>query len=485
MRYQLSGQRIVISMLLVLTGCLMTILTIQFGMDKFLLFAALLAAAAVFLIVRPYIQSEGFTMLVFYVLIASTFFNNALISVNLGFFTLFPYRLMLIVLGIVLIARHFNDGILTDLWRKNQTKEIHTFFIFWLAYGLLSLLWAESVKDGIKGYSLLFMGVFLVFTVGIYFNRLNRLSTFYYIWVVMSLLLCAIGFWNNLTHQHLPSSSLFEGPAYKQHYPTSVFVNQNDFATYLTITVFLFLAMLKNSPHGFWKITGAVGFLSSLFLIFATDSRAGMLGVAVGLAAYFFLLLPRILRKISIYAAGIGAGLGFILFFSTIYEKVASILAGPATSDFSVVLNSNEVRVNLIKNAVNHMLETYGFGVGAGNAEYYIGNYRVFDTENIINVHNWYAEILMNYGFIIFIGYITIYAYLVFSLLKGYSRKMHANEKMLIEALFAGMAAFLVSSISPSSVSNLYFHWVLVAFAVALVNYIRIRKKQEDPFTRS
>ncbi len=51
------------------------------------------------------------------------------------------------------------------------------------------------------------------------------------------------------------------------------------------------------------------------------------------------------------------------------------------------------------------------------------------------------------------------------------------QPKMIIEGLFAAMLSFLVSSISPSSVSNLYFHWVFLGLVIAAVNILKNKQR--------
>ncbi|MET1176391.1 hypothetical protein ABWU89_32780, partial [Paenibacillus amylolyticus] len=74
---------------------------------------------------------------------------------------------------------------------------------------------------------LLAMGMFFVFLVVMFFQKMDRILAFYYIWLVMTVFLMVIGFYNHFTLFHLQSSTLYNGPHYKQLYPTSVFFNQN------------------------------------------------------------------------------------------------------------------------------------------------------------------------------------------------------------------------------------------------------------------
>ena len=72
--------------------------------------------------------------------------------------------------------------------------------------------------------SLLAMGMGFVFLVVMYIQRMDQVVTFYSIWLVMTVFVMGIGFYNHFTLNHLPNTSLYLGPAYKQHYPTAVFL---------------------------------------------------------------------------------------------------------------------------------------------------------------------------------------------------------------------------------------------------------------------
>jgi len=137
------------------------------------------------------------------------------------------------------------------------------------------------------------------------------------------------------------------------------------------------------------------------------------------------------------------------------------------------------VRLNLLKNDLHFVLETFGFGVGAGNIPFYLKNEAIYDTNHVLEVHNWLAEIIGNFGIVIFCGYITLYLYLFYSLYKVYKAKRGLEQKGIMEACMLGLISFLVSSISPSSVSNLYFHWVFLGFVISTVNVLKNNQSKQ------
>jgi len=76
--------------------------------------------------------------------------------------------------------------------------------------------------------------------------------------------------------------------------------------------------------------------------------------------------------------------------------------------------------MNLIRNGLVFLSSTFGFGVGAGNIEYWMEHNPVYNTSSITNMHNWWIEILVAYGVIIFILYIVFFAKLFMNFYRKY-----------------------------------------------------------------
>ncbi|ABV63860.1 teichuronic acid biosynthesis protein TuaE [Bacillus pumilus] len=438
----------------------------------------LLILAAALVLMKLYMNGEQIFMSAIYLLTTLTFLNNAFFSISAGFFSLFLYRIMLIAAFALFIWRMREKGTYISQWQQIRVKGILGFFSAWFLYGLISLLWAHSVTDGLKYMSLLAMGMGFVFLVVMYIQRMDQVVTFYSIWLVMTVFVMGIGFYNHFTLNHLPNTSLYLGPAYKQHYPTSVFFNQNDFATFLSISFFLYLACMRQMKNGYIKAFGLLGAIAALYLILLTESRASLLGIFAGVAIYVWLLLPRVLKKWSIIAASGLVVIGIAVFSAKIYSTFYDLfLASQIAHSFSEPLPSNIARANLMKNAWHFFTNSYGFGVGAGNVSYYLAHFSIFDTDQVVEVHNWLLELMTNFGFAVMLGYISLYAYLMFTLYKQYKWADTRSAKMIIEGLFAAMLSFLVSSISPSSISNLYFHWVFLGLVIAAVNMLKNKQR--------
>ncbi|GHH99508.1 teichuronic acid biosynthesis protein TuaE [Neobacillus kokaensis] len=405
-----------------------------------------------------------------YILVISTFLNQSLVSIDVGFFNLFLYRVVLIAAAAFFIFHIVKEKNLPQYWKEVNVKGVLFFLVFWLAYGAVSLLWAKSIIEGIKALFLLGLGISFIFLAVFTFTRMTHLFWFYGIWLFMTVMLLVIGLMNHFTQIQLPTSTLYGAPEYKRSYPTAVFFNQNDFATFLTISFFFYLSLAKNSKQEWFKTAGLLLAILCTVIIYWTESRASLLGVGFGLVAYTYILLPKVLKKIAVIGGTVAFTFGVLVFSGKIVEKFASMLSASDAYLSNEILPSNIARINLLKNTLYYFVESFGFGVGAGNIPFYLKNESIYATNHVVEVHNWLAEIMGNYGIFVLLGYVTMYAYLLFQLYKFYQAQCSWKHKLMLEAGMMGMVGFLVSSISPSSVSNLFFHWVFLGFVISMVS---------------
>ena len=128
-------------------------------------------------------------------------------------------------------------------------------------------------------------------------------------------------------------------------------------------------------------------------------------------------------------------------------------------------------RMNLAKNGLRFLLSTWGFGVGAGNVEFWMKTKGQFDTGNKINIHNWFLEVLVNYGVFIFVGYLIFFAgiaYKVFTLINQH--KDDQIMKVLGVSILGVMIGFIFASISPSSIMAYRPHWMIYAIGLSYIN---------------
>ncbi|MEK4869912.1 O-antigen ligase family protein [Niallia sp. FSL W8-1348] len=411
-----------------------------------------------------------------YALLLSTFLNQSIISINIGPFSIFLYRILLILAIVLYIS--------TALYRKRVIEDFYNsripfiwlFFGGWILYGVISVLWSVSIMASLKYMSLLVMGIAFVYLANRTFKTRRQLQYFLAGWLGMTVLLVGIGFVNYCFSIQLPSSGLYGASSYKLSYPTAVFFNQNDFAVYLGISFFFFVAVGKNAKRTMLKGCMLIFSMLVILLIYLTESRAALLALVGGGLVYLFLLIPKRWKRLTLQIICGLVLLGGLFVANRGIVKVQNLIESAEQYELNEVLPSNLARINLLRNTFSYLLDSYGFGIGAGNIPYYLEHKSYFPTGNVYQVHNWFAEIAGNFGLVTLLGYVIMLIYAWFAFYRIYEKVSSRTDKMLLEACMVGMVSFLISSISPSSVMNLYFHWVFLGFILSTLSVYKNRK---------
>lgn len=400
-------------------------------------------------------------------------------SVSVGPIHIFPYRIFLIFMWLLFVGNIFliNNGRLNLSHIK--VKLYLQFFALWLAYAFLSITWAADKVAAFKNIIFLFAGISIVFFLVYYFRYLNHLKWLYWLWLLIFIALIPIGVWEVITGNHLSVSGLLnideDGFRFA---PTTVFTNQNDFATHIALTLPMVLVWIRYFPNLYSRASGVLVFIAGLLLLILTSSRANYLGVLSGLIFWFIFLLKL---KTKFNALTIAAFIYLLIvlvfpaqlsdYLAIVDRDMSSLSAiGSQTDDEGI----NE-RLNLIKNALSFTIKSAGFGVGAGNVEYYMVNYPIYPVGETTNVHNWWLEILANYGVVILGGYCILYISLFLNLWRAYKRVSNCTERMICEALLVGWLIFFMGSISSSSIIAFAPQWIYLGFVLAFLNYSRIK----------
>ncbi len=420
---------------------------------------------------------------ILYLVIIFAFTGPLFFSIEVGSIHLFPYRFLLLFAWMFFLSYIFmNKGKL--IISNIKVREYLQFLAFWCIYAFFSLIWALSKPFAVRQIMFLLMGFSVIFFIVYYFSNIKDLKRSYYLWVLILVALIPIGMWENLTGNHLSVSGLIGAPLVNKYMPSTVFGNPNDFATYIALSIPFIVSLIHYTKRIFVRLFGILVFSISFYLLIKTLSRANYIVIILEFIFFLvFLLSTRVRFKVILTICLVLLVL-FIVNLNTIlvqnllrnniiFQQIQSIL-----SLWSLEYDSTRIRINLIKNSLVFLQNSLGFGVGAGNAEYYMANYAIYNTWGLTNPHNWWVEILVNYGVVVFIGYILYYFSLFRNLYKIYFRLKDRLEKMICEALILGLFGFLFASISSSSIFALGFNWLFFAFALAFLNYYRNKPKE-------
>ena len=426
---------------------------------------------------RCAINIENIQKILLYITIIAGFIGPAFLIFPIGPIHFFPYRILLPLLWFVLVIQILvNRGKLAISHIK--VRPYLQFLGLWLAYAILSMGWAFSKSDAVRDIIFLFMSVSVIYFTVYYLNDYKDLDRLYRLWFIVFGALLVLGVWEHLTWQHLPVSVYYlESRPYLKYLPTGVFDNPNDYATYLALSIPFAVGLVRYTKSILIRLLGLATIVVAFYFIVIVGSRANILAVLLEIA-FFVLFMTNIKQKFKIVVIAIICTIIAITFFPSIilpfFSEFSEQLSSLILRD-QYRLDSVSIRLNLIKNGLMFLYSTFGFGVGAGNAEYWMSNFPIYNTLGILNPHNWWLEILVNYGILIFFGYIAMYIGIMKNLFHIWRKASNHKERMIAESLLLSLIGFLFASISSSSIIAFNPQWLLFAFALAFLNMKRNR----------
>ena len=398
--------------------------------------------------------------ILFYLVVITGFFGVALFPLDIGPFKLFPYRILFVLLLPLFVIRLLIKEKLNIF--NSSIKWYLIFLIFWLGYSIISLAWTMSKTDAVKDIVFLFMGITLIFFICFYTRNEKDLINIYYLCCVAFVSLICIGIWEVITGKHLSSSLFYTYPPF--FIPTGTFYNQNDYATFLALYIPFAIGLIFYSRKLALKIIGVLSIIASVYLIILKHCISGLLAVILEVLA---LIVLYIIKKRKSY------------WLAILIPAVCIVIVWqyPFIHQYIQQMASVGERINLIRNGIHFLCCTFGFGVGAGNIEYWMVNYPMYDVK-VLNIHNWWAEILAEYGIFVFAGYVLFYFDIIYQLIKTYLSTTSCFMKLLCTTLILSLCGFFVACIGPSSFLNITAQWYIFGIALAFLKHITSTEEQ-------
>lgn len=309
------------------------------------------------------------------------------------------------------------------------------------------------------------------------FSRITTISSLLIYYVVTLI----VSFWEIRTAHHLGHSS--EGGLHPQPIPTAFFYGPNHLGAALALMFpfVLFLFLLKPSARSI--VLSGVMSLGGLYVLYKTGSRGGELALFMEFFG-LVIILPRRYKPYAMISLGIllavlVTGLWYVThlpaqdklpfalekfrhlahLFHPTFHKVTPT-QGPG---------SLQIRLALLESGY-HALLHHPWGLGPRGAEryylYYVHHKSPYNTYGVIDAHNMWLEIAIDFGWLGIGLYIIFYSMLLRGL---YRLRQHPDPvlRYLSWAGFISLIGFLIGSVSPSSVMiGFNIMWIVYGMAI-------------------
>ena len=343
------------------------------------------------------------------------------------------------------------------------------FFFFWLCIAFMSVWRSEAIN--LWAYYILYLSITILAIQ--FFNTISSERVFDLAARAFSFALLIhvlIGLYEVTHHRYL-----FEVGSFSKRYygktAVSIFHNPNDYSTFLIVLLPFSIYCMTHARRFGEKIINAGIIIASVVLLILGESRLAIIALFL-MGGMIYIALVRKSRYRFLCDA-------FLIFMAAVIILTPSVRSwiGRVLRNNTLNLNSNSdiIRVNLIKNGLAFLKQTYGFGVGAGNLYDWFKFRSVYNIGNILYMHNWYIEILATFGILLFVLYMIFHIRILIDLFR-----QAAKEKNILGIHVAYLSSFLCFSImSISSSTNVYSEWVWMYLALLCSYCVFYRKRGE------
>lgn len=357
---------------------------------------------------------------------------------------------------------------------------IMRFLLVWVAEALVSVLWAPDRMSALRYVYY----IFLIFGICVLFHCFlcrENLITFSHFMVVVLLICNLIAFWEMRTGNHLLKNYLSTPSRLRllKFVPGGFYLNPNDFATFIIQIIPFSFAGAFSSKRAI-RILSAFNFVASFVTICATQSRTQII-LLLGMFLFYMLAIPK--RRALAYGALACAAMTLLYFIDpdmkTVITKALESVSGEALLSIEALEGASvSTRMNLMKNAGHILLDTFGFGIGAGCHRSVMSAYSAmyFDTRGVEVMHNLLGELFADYGIIVGALFVVTIISACRSMLHIYktTKDTETHEvRILSLVLLYSFGMFAVCGMSSSSILQLSSVWLTFCFTSVFIKLFK------------
>lgn len=394
----------------------------------------------------------------------------------------FLFRIVIVLLGLGTAAYLAMDG---PLPLPAGLPRPGAILVTWFSWTVVSIGWAESIGAAIRWTS--FMAMMAGLAIGIALLCRNRRRTLILLWALCATFAaaCAIALAEVATGMHLPTFRSGRESTQGLIGVGSLFGNQNNFATFLSLSLPYFATLPLIFRDVRLRAVGVAGSLACLGFILLTGSKSGLASAGLVLGAMLVMAATDRQARRRILGAVVVAGLALAVVLPSLSgggliqldeRTVAKLDFGNLITQIETGQGSGAVRAGLLGDGLHLVNATDGLGVGPGNAETRIHNLGPVSPQ-VANVHNWWLEVLVNGGIVGFSLYLLFYVTLVRRQAKVWKSSQSALARYMAISGALALIGWIVGSIGPSTAIHFAPMWIVFGLGMGAL----VRARQEAP----
>jgi len=385
----------------------------------------------------------------------------------------FLFRIMIIALGLGALGYLFMGGRIRFPAAISIPAALLAAMIAWAT---MSIAWSQNTSAAIRWTAFLTMMVGLALAMPLVFTTRRRVIGMLKALGWTFAAVTGFAFVEIATGYHLPTSRLTQLVGGSAFAATSVFGNQNNFATFLTLA----LPYLVTLPLVFRErrmlLIGLVGTVADLAALLLTGSKDNLLAAGLVVLTLLLFLATDPKQRSKLVGAVVIAVVAIIVVVPSLNGSGLIPLPQRAVNKFSFSLLEKEIasgqgsgaaRESLLNDGIGFVGQTGGFGVGAGNAETHV--LELADFPGVSNLHDWWLEMVVDLGLVGLALYVTYYLLLLTRQLRWARRTTDPLVRYLCLAGAAAMVGFVLGSLAPSTMIAFSPMWVMFGVSMTAI----------------
>jgi teichuronic acid biosynthesis protein TuaE len=393
------------------------------------------------------------------------------VGVDLGPFRLSPYRLLVLLLPLLF------TGMLLDAVVREQVFVRYEYMLLlagWVCYAIITGLWVEDSAGWVKSLVFLVIGCISTSLIFAFVSDSKKFLGAAEIVVVASIAAGLLGI-----HEIVTGSYLFLDDVNQISYesrsqlesliglriPVSVFGNPNNYASFLLFASAFSFMLLRLRRRILQRLLMWLALLLNSFMMLATQSRSGVISLLLFFSVYV-VLMAYATRGVARLQRLAVLGCGLILGYSALGQVPQEVRDFFAVDWDGATVSSDYIRLNLLRNGLSLLAGSFYAGVGVGNVERQMQSANLLYTGEITNIHNWWFEILVSSGVIVFAGYAHVYIRTARRAVRGTLASCDTSLKVIGSVVASVMVAFVIAAVGPSSLFLVEWFWPLMALVM-------------------
>ncbi len=330
-------------------------------------------------------------------------------------------------------------------------------YMIWVIYGITSLLWSPSPRVGLSSEIIVMSIGMISLAVFPFFLKNDEKSAklIRFAWIAALVVTIPVALYEIATLNHFmyaDEDRIIGGVGVNAPFAAVFFGNYNNYCVHICLCMPFLLWGILDDKSKTRKIIYIIILFLSIFIIMINTNRTSMLILFL----YFISLFRFKFRNIAILVTFLA-----ILLFSYSYlpqnfrDSIELLFNNRVNVDYGTD-TSTTIRTGVYESGFDFLSKTYGLGVGAGGFEYNM--LRSDKFMGIENPHNFFIEIISQYGVFIFLLFVAW--------LFAIAKKIYQNQTITSNAkrvFVMAVIAIPVAGVINSDAIGYTYWWVYIS----------------------